>query len=182
MTIDLVVEDAAPAALAPFGRLVAAGLGAIRTSVYYGDAVELHDTPDFRSDADTRLSVARVHPRAPQVEYLERHFKHTQAFLPLNGAPYVVVMAPPGGDVQPDPAAVRAFRFRGDQGFLMHIGTWHEFPFALATPVELVVVLRNETNRDLDAVADGEAVGADLEKRNVARRFDARIRYTPPPG
>ena len=62
----------------------------------------------------------------------------------------------------------------------MHIGTWHEFPFALEAPADMVVVLRNETNRNLDAIEDGEAVGDDLEKRSVSRRFGVRLRVQAP--
>jgi ureidoglycolate lyase len=177
MPRTLVLEDATPETIAPYGALVGAGVGPGRGTAFYDDAVVLYDTPRFSSDADTCLSVARVHPRAGDVRFLERHFKHTQAFLPLNGAPYAVVVAPPtpAGDV-PELAAVRAFRFRGDRGFLMHVGTWHEFPFALGAPVDLVVVLRNETNRNLAAVANGEATGDDLQKRNVAQRFGDVLR------
>jgi ureidoglycolate lyase len=174
---DLTILDATPESVAPYGALVGAAIGASRRTNFYDDAVELYETPRFQSDADTCLSVARVRPRPGEVRFLERHFKHTQAFLPLNGAPYVVVVAPPtpASDV-PDLASVRAFRFRGDQGFMMHVGTWHEFPFAVDAPVDLVVVLRNETNRNLDAVENGEAVGEDLQKRNVARRFGDVLR------
>jgi ureidoglycolate lyase len=62
----------------------------------------------------------------------------------------------------------------------MHIGTWHEFPFALDAPADMVIVLRNETNRNLDAIEDGEAVGEDLEKRSIARRFGVTLRVQPP--
>jgi ureidoglycolate lyase len=177
MPRTLALEDATPEAIAPYGALVGAGLGASRGTAFYDDAVVLYDTPRFESDADTCLSVARVHRRPGEVRYLERHFKHTQAFLPLNGSPYVVVVAPPtpSADV-PQLAAIRAFRFRGDRGFMMHVGTWHEFPFAIDAPVDLVVVLRNETNRNLQAVASGEAVGEDLQKRNVVQRFGEVLR------
>ena len=60
----------------------------------------------------------------------------------------------------------------------MHVGTWHEFPFALESTADMVVVLRNETNRNLDAIADGEAVGEDLEKRNIGKRFGLRLTVT----
>ncbi len=109
---------------------------------------------------------------------MERHFKHTQAFLPLNRQPYCVVLAPPGDEALPDLTQLKALRFAGDCGFLMHLGTWHEFPFALDAAVDLVVVLRNETNRNLDAIADGEAIGEDLEKRHIGKRFGVRLRVT----
>ncbi|MCZ8132487.1 MAG: ureidoglycolate lyase [Steroidobacteraceae bacterium] len=179
MVRSLPLVDATPEAIAPYGALLAAGLGGSRRTRFYDDAVELHDTPAFQSDGDTCLSVATVRPRAPEVRWLERHFKHTQAFLPLNARPYVVVCAPPssGASGGPDLDAVRAFRFRAGHGFLMHVGTWHEFPFAIDVPVEMVVVLRNETNRDLDAFENGEALGADLEKRAVAQRWGATFRW-----
>lgn len=181
MNAELQIEDATPEAIAPFGALVGAGIGAGRATRFYDDAVELYETPRFESDADTCLTVARILPRRPEVKFIERHFKHTQAFLPLNRAPYVVVVAPPTPDADvPDPTKLRAFRFRGEHGFLMHVGTWHEFPFAVNEPVDMVVVLRNETNRNLDAVANGEAVGADLQKRNVAQRFGAAVRFAMP--
>lgn len=173
----LPLVEATPESIAPYGALVGAGVGGARRTRFYDDAVDLHETPAFHSDADTSLSVATVRPRAPEVRWLERHFKHTQAFLPLNAQPYVVVCAPPSTGAAPDLDAARAFRFRAGLGFLMHVGTWHEFPFALAAPVELVVVLRNETSRDLDAFENGEALGADLEKRSVVHRYGATLRY-----
>ncbi len=55
------------------------------------------------------------------------------------------------------------------------MGTWHEFPFALEVTADMVMVLRNETNRNLEAISDGEAVGEDLEKRNIAKRFGVSL-------
>lgn len=59
------------------------------------------------------------------VRWLERHFYHTQAFLPLGGKLFVVVFEPPSAGELPDPAAVcarashpdgRAPHQRGDAG------------------------------------------------------------------
>lgn len=177
MDLLLRLEAATADNVQPFGGLVAALPGRSRGTRFYGDAVALYDAPIFQSDADTCLSLARIEPRPHEVTWMERHFKHTQAFLPLNGQPWAAVLAPPGSGFLPDLAAARALRFEGNQGLVMHLGTWHEFPFAVGAPVELVVVLRNETNRDLERVEHGEAVGEDLEKRNVVERLGARIRW-----
>lgn len=180
---DLPLEDADAASIAPFGELLGVGRGRPSTRTrFYDDAVELVEKAPFRSDADTCLSIARVRPRPFEVTWMERHFKHTQVFLPLSREPYAVVLAPPTMAELPDLSQVRAFRFAGDCGLLMHVGTWHEFPFALRAPSDMVVILRNETNRNLDAIADGEAVGEDLEKRNVRRRFGVTLRFALPPG
>jgi len=170
--VQLDLEEATAENIAPFGELLAFGRGRpVTRTGFYDDAVELAEKPAFASDADTCLSLARVHPRPLQVIWMERHFKHTQVFLPLNAVPWCAVLAPPTKGDLPDLAQARAFRFAGDCGLLMHVGTWHEFPFALDATADMVVVLRNETNRNLDAVSDGEAVGEDLEKRHIAKRF-----------
>lgn len=174
---EIVLEDATPESVASFGELVAfeGGRPTSRTR-FYADAVELAASPAFSSDADTCLSIARVHPRPLEVVWMERHFKHTQVFLPLNAQPYCVVLAPPGEGNVPNLGKVRALRFEGDCGLLMHRGTWHEFPFALEATTDFVVVLRNETNRNLDAIEGGEAIGEDLEKRNIGKRLGIRLR------
>lgn len=177
--LELPLEDATPESVAAFGELVAFGRGRpVSRTRFYDDAVELAAAPAFSSDADTCLTVARIHPRPLEIIWMERHFKHTQAFLPLNNQQYCVVLAPPGQGDLPDLTKLRALRFPGDCGLLMHVGTWHEFPFALDATVDMVVVLRNETNRNLEAIADGEAVGEDLEKRNVGKRLGVRLRVT----
>lgn len=176
--LDLRLEEATAASIAPFGELLGVGHGRPTSRTrFYQDAVELVEKAPFVSDADTCLSIARVRPRPFEVTWMERHFKHTQVFLPLNHQPYAVVVAPPTAGSLPELDAARAFRFAGDCGFMMHLGTWHEFPFALQSPADMVVILRNETNRNLDAVADGEAVGGDLEKRNMQRRFGISLRF-----
>jgi ureidoglycolate lyase len=71
----------------------------------------------------------------------------------------------------PDLDAVEAFLFDGSAGFNMKIGTWHEFPFAIEDGTDVVVILRNETNRNLRDVEDGEAHGPDVDKKNLQRRF-----------
>lgn len=158
--------------VAPYGALLGVDRASPpRTSSFYGDKVELWSPGRFQSDADTCLSLARVHRRPPRVVWMERHFKHTQAFIPLGGAPFAVVVGARTDTPHPDPATVRALRFDGSAGFLMHVGTWHEFPFSLVDHADVVVVLRNETNRDLEVRENDEAIGGDLEKRNLQARL-----------
>jgi ureidoglycolate lyase len=164
----LPIESATPKSVAPFGTLVAPDAARpARTSVFYGDAVELWAQDRFVSDADTCLSVARVHPRPNEVVWMERHFKHTQTFVSLGGGPFVMVLGAPTPGSAPDPSDVRALFFDGQAGLMMHIGTWHEFPFAIDQATDLLVILRNETNRNLDVSKNDEVEGDDLEKRNM---------------
>ncbi len=176
LTIPLV--DASVADLSALGQVIGVPPGVLhRSTAFYGDAVKLWSPVDFISDADTTLSVARIEPRPNEIVYLERHFKHTQAFIPLGGKSFVAVMAPATAGGLPDPALIGAYLFRGDTGFLMRIGTWHEFPFALVPETDVIVILRNQTSRNLTEIEDGEAMGADLEKRNLQARLDLVLTF-----
>lgn len=166
------VKPATPEVVAPYGRILGPGSGVKPgSSGFYEGKVAISKPVQFQSDQDTCLSLAVVQPRPFEIQYLERHFKHTQAFIPLGGKPYVAVFgAPtPDGDL-PDLEKLEAFRFSGEDGFCMHIGTWHEFPFALEPDTHVVVVLRNETNRNLAAKQNNEAHGDDLDKKNILQR------------
>jgi len=173
----LTVEPATAQALAAFGRLVRVPEGAGRSTRFYEEAVEIWSVPGLVTDADASLSIARVHPRPNRVTWMERHFKHTQIFMPLNGAPFVMVLAPPNERNAPDLGAVKAFRFDGTAGMMLDVGTWHEFPFALERPADIAVFLRHETSRDLETIDNGEAVGGDLEKRHIATRLGAVVGF-----
>ena len=157
--------------ISPYGRLIRADEASGRHTKFYDDAVTVWDVPGMVTDEQSSIAMTRVSPRPMSVTWLERHFKHTQVFMPLNGAPFHIVMAPPGGDMVPDPDTVQALSFDGSAGLMLHIGTWHEFPFAIDRDVDIAVFLREETNANLDAFENGEAIGGDLEKRNIQTRL-----------
>jgi len=177
----LAVKLATAEALAPYGQLIS-GDRAVSGHIanFYQGAVRIHDPIPFTSDEDTCLSLTSVDPRPLEVAYLERHFKHTQTFLPLGGKPYVAVLGAPTDGEMPDMDRLEAFRFEGNSGLCMHIGTWHEFPFALEEDTQMVVILRNETTRNLSAenVKDDEARGGDLDKKNLLKRTGTILELT----
>ena len=173
----LTLEDAMPENFSAFGRLISPEGADARTTAFYGDTVEVRDLGGMVTDDQACLSIARVHPREPEVVWMERHFKHEQMFIPLGRGAFAMIVAPPCDSGVPQIDQVRAFRFSGPAPVLLHIGTWHEFPFALDRSVDLAVVLREETNANLDALEDGEAVGGDLEKRRIDRRCGVTLRY-----
>jgi ureidoglycolate lyase len=177
----LTLQSAEDIDLNPFGWCVGIGANtALTETAFYSGSVQLCKPGEFISDDDTTLSVARVQPRTNEVVWMERHFKHTQVFVPLGGNPYVVVLAPPNDKEVPDLDAAIAVQFPGHLGFMMRIGTWHEFPFAMQNPVDMIVVLRHETNRDLDQLANDEAEGEDLQKRNIKARLGVTLGFDLP--
>jgi ureidoglycolate lyase len=169
---ELVVEAANPDNIRPFGELFG-NLGkpeSVSTAFY--QEVQTY-RPAFVSDAETEVALCTLRRRPLRVKWMERHFKHTQVFIPLGGKPFIAVLAPPTFTDLPDIDQVRAFLFDGQAGLSMHIGTWHEFPFAIADDTLLVVILRKEATLGLlkENVVDGEGVSPDLDKKDIERRL-----------
>lgn len=166
------VKPATAEALAAYGQIIGSSSGvAFNASGFYDGKVRTCNPTEFKSDEDTTLSLAAIDRRPMEVRYMEQHFKHTQSFIPLSGKPFVAVMAPPNGKETPDLDDVEAFLFDGSAGFTMKLGTWHEFPFALTDGTEVIVILRNETSRNLEQIEGGEAHGPDVDKKDLQRRF-----------
>ena len=169
----LAVEPVTAEAIAPFGAIL--GRPATETrkeSAYYGPAIAVSRPVDFACEGQVDLSLATLRRRPGRVRYLERHFQHTQTFIPLGGKPFVVVLAPPTEGDMPNLAQARAFRIDGAQGLALHVGVWHEFPFPFEDDTDIVVVLSSRTTLDLTSKdpTTGEAIGPDLDKKDIAAR------------
>lgn len=178
--VTLRLEDATADALAPFGKIIGKAAGAPSVPVdFYKGAVKMSYPAKFACEHPVEITLASLDKRPGEVRYMERHFQHTQAFLPLGGKPFVAVMAPPTDGDLPDLGQVRAFRFDGSAGFVMHLGTWHEFPFAIEQDTDIVVILSSQTGYDLkakDAVTE-EAFGPDLDKKDIVARTGTVFRF-----
>ncbi|MBI3951627.1 MAG: ureidoglycolate lyase [Acidobacteria bacterium] len=169
----LKVKGATPEALEPYGQILGANPNVAPLPIdFYGGAVKVRRVVDFQSDEQTELTLTTVNRRPMEARWMERHFKHTQTFVPLSGRPFVVVMAPPNDKELPDLDKVEAFLFDGSAGFTMRIGTWHEFPFALVDETNIIVILRKEATQGLmkDNVIQDEASSPDLDKKDLLAR------------
>lgn len=82
------------------------------------------------------------------LDFLERHPLGSQAFMPLHGERFIVVVAPPGEAV--DPARVRAFVTDGRQGVNYRAGTWHAIHSVLDVEGEFLVVDRGGAGDNCD--------------------------------
>lgn len=101
------------------------------------------------------LSIFRSKPLTPLVlKIFERHPLGSQAFVPMQGRPYLVAVAPPG---EFDVAAVRVFRAGAGQGVNYAKGTWHHFLLALDAESDFLVVDREGPGENLDEIALAEA-------------------------
>jgi len=175
---EIPVEPATAESVAPFGQLLGVHDQVKPLPIgFYEGKVRVYAPVEFQSDEETQLTLASVDHRDMQVQYMERHFKHTQTFIPLEGKSFVVVLAPPSEKDMPDLDLMRALLFDGSCGFTMKIGTWHEFPFALVDHSNVIVILRRETTQNLmkDSVVEGEAHGPDLDKKNLVARTGVTV-------
>jgi ureidoglycolate lyase len=173
----LELETPTAEAIAPFGQLVGPDPRPEPSPSSFYDQKVTTWRPTFISDAETELAVCTLQRRPLAVRWMERHFKHTQVFLPLGGKPFLAVLAPPTDTDLPDLDQARAFLFDGQAGLAMHIGTWHEFPFALVDGTQIVVILRREATEGLkkENIVDGEGHSGDLDKKDIARRLGVTL-------
>jgi ureidoglycolate hydrolase len=114
-----VVVEARPltaAAYAPYGRLI----GPQREPL-------LQQEGSFTA----RLMTVRRVPAT--LSGINRHRDHSQTFVPLIGAPTVLIVAPPDVPAEGfDPERIVAFDNRDGYAFTFDPGTWHTEPRALA--------------------------------------------------
>jgi ureidoglycolate lyase len=144
---NLPVEQLTPEAFAPFGDVIAADAARTIYAINDGTSQRFHALARVDSEGGgTVLSIFRAQPRALPfaVRMLERHPRGSQAFVPLSGTRYLVVVAP-------DPSLPpRAFLARGDQGVNFRRGTWHHPLLALESESDFLVVDREGGDDNCD--------------------------------
>ena len=129
---------------APFGEVIETA-GAERRLINDGTTVRFHDLA--RVDVAAAggfplINVFRARPLALPltIRLLEHHPLGSQAFIPLDTAPFLIVVAPAG--VTPRPAQLRAFVTDGRQGVNYARGVWHHPVIAMTRETDFVVVDR----------------------------------------
>jgi ureidoglycolate lyase len=145
------IEPLTDEAFRPFGQVLGASE---RAPDYRGGGGSYGWRVDFQADGRPRVSVSVAPFQGLRFSRLEQHFHVTQTFVPLDGAPAVVAVAPPTDPADreaiPAPESIRAFRIDGTKGYLLGKGTWHSIDrFPLSPPSTLFVVLNErETAED----------------------------------
>ncbi|NMF99590.1 ureidoglycolate lyase [Aromatoleum toluolicum] len=156
----VVAEALTPEAFAPFGDVIAARDDVRRFAINGGNTMRYHDLAkiDPGPDGHAIVSIFRGEPRTLPfpVEMMERHPLGSQAFVPMSGRPYLVVVAPAG-----DPPAaedLRVFLARGDQGINYARGVWHHPLLALDAVCDFVVIDRAGNGHNCDEITLDEVV------------------------
>lgn len=146
------VEPLTATAFAAFGEVIAPENAARRIAINAGTAERFHDLAKIEPGPDgrTTVSIFRGQPRPMPfaVTMLERHPLGSQAFMPLSGRPYLVVVAPPGEQI--DPASLRFFRASAGQGVNFAPGVWHHPLLALGGQSDFLVIDRSGPGDNCD--------------------------------
>jgi ureidoglycolate lyase len=142
--LPLPVEPLSPAAFSAFGDVIQTE-GAETLTINEGTATRYNNLAriDVAHAAGTpRLSIFQANsgPRPPIIRMLERHPLGSQAFVPLAGADWLIVVA--DGKYQPTLSSMRCFRATVNQGVNFSRGTWHHPLLVLAPRQDFIVIDR----------------------------------------
>jgi ureidoglycolate lyase len=180
--VSVAVEPLTAAAFAPFG-VVLTPAGRQRLPINtYGDKLDLYREP-FASDQPIEWFIVQGQVRELKALFLERHAQITQAFIPLNGDPFITIVAPPDAPLVgglPALDQTRAFLVPGDAAIQLHRGTWHENPLPLRDGQVFLVTSHQALTRGHQATPDERlaALPLDLERRFYHEHgVDLRVEY-----
>lgn len=164
----------------------------------FGQVIEVKDrAPDFRGEKGTErwnvdfqggrplLGLIKTPYQGLAFTKLERHFRLSQTFIPLGGAPAVVAVAAPTSaddrEAIPHPEDIHAFLLDGSKGYVMAPGTWHSLDrFPLSPPdTRFVMITDRETADDLSAAYAGRGGWQLTQEVDFAARFGIRFEIDP---
>lgn len=144
----LPIEPLTADAFAPFGQVIEADHA--RSFLINGGRTRRYDAlalADCGADGTVALSIFRgtPWPSPIRIAMLERHPLGSQAFVPMERHPWLVVVAQSAA-----PTACRAFLARGDQGIQIARGVWHHPLLALQPAHDFMVVDRKGPGNNLE--------------------------------
>ena len=150
-------------AFAPYGDVIGPEQAAEVRHINYGNTTRYHDLArlDLTGQAGKPLvSIFRSKPlpRPIPIKVMERHPLSSQAFYPLQGRPYMVVVAAKDDF---DPKNLKAFLAGPTQGVNYHAGVWHHYSLALDEVSDFMVIDRGGTEKNCDEVFLEENVEID---------------------
>lgn len=136
---------------APFGDVISVQ-GSDHFLINDGSTERYHDLAkiELLNDGKPLINIFRATPLdyPLKVKLVERHPLGSQAFIPMNGGPYLVLVAPAGENVRPED--LEAFIATGDQGVNYHAGTWHHPVLAVNEVSDFIVVDRGGDGHNCD--------------------------------
>ena len=158
----LTAEPLTAEAFAPFGDVIQMA-GHVPRMINEGTCERFDDLAPVDVLANGGRPLISIFKAAPrplpfEVRVLERHPLSSQAFYPLNGMPFLVVVAEDGDAGAPRFERIRAFRAAGDQGVSYRRNTWHHALLAIGRTSHFLVVDRGGPEENCQEVVVDPAV------------------------
>ena len=151
-------------AFAPFGDVIEVNESAEQREINEGYTTRFHDLAKLSLSDDggqPAINIFRSKPlESPvNIRLMERHPLSSQAFMPLSGRPFLVVVAAPG---ELDPTSITAFLASPQQGVNYHAGTWHHYCLALESTSDFLVMDRIADDENCDEIQLKETLTLNL--------------------
>ena len=151
----LVASPLTREAFAPFGDVIEIQTAGDHFPINGGTTERFDDLGTavaLGEGARTAISMVRAQPfEFPHLlHFVERHPDGSQAFIPMSGRPYLVVVAPAGQ--APAARDLRVFLARADQGVNYVTGVWHHPLLALEGVSDFLVVDRAGPGHNCDEI------------------------------
>lgn len=148
----LMIEPLTKEAFAQFGDVIETD-GSDHFMINIGSTMRFHklatvETAEPEDKAIISIFRADAQDMPLTVRMLERHPLGSQAFIPLLGNPFLIVVAPVGD--APVSGLVRAFRSNGRQGVNYHRGVWHHPVLTIEKRDDFLVVDRSGSGNNCD--------------------------------
>jgi ureidoglycolate lyase len=140
----LEIEMLSAEAFAPFGDVIEARDSVKHFAINGGNTERFHDLMKIELDelGHAIVSIFRGLPRELpfEIKMMERHPLGSQSFMPLNGRPYLVAVAPAGESLSIKD--IRIFLAKSHQGVNYRRGVWHHPLLALGETSDFLVIDR----------------------------------------
>lgn len=168
-TITLTVEPLTKEAFTPFGDVIDKA-----ASDYFlinnGSTRRYHQLANVDVSENGGVPIISIFQATPlayplQIQMMERHPLGSQAFIPLLGHPYLLVVAEKGDGLKPQ--GLRAFLSNGKQGVNYHKGVWHHPVLALQPDDQFLIVDRAGEEHNCDEVHFDESTSVILSLDNL---------------
>jgi ureidoglycolate lyase len=144
MAEAMIIQPLTADGFAPFGDVVEFE-GRDSFPINDGMAERYHALADIELGGEQArgiisLVASRQFDMPRRVDHLEHHPLGSQAFLPLDASPFIVVFCPPA--TQPDLEKLQAFVTNGKQGINYRRGTWHHVLLTPCAPMRFICIDR----------------------------------------
>ena len=148
----LTLEPLTKEAFAPFGDVIETD-GSDHFMINNGSTQRFHRLAEVQTATpDDKAIISIFRAQALQmpltISMLERHPLGSQAFVPLLGNAFLIVVAPLGDE--PDPTQTRAFIANGRQGINYRRGVWHHPVLTLEQQDDFLVIDRSGEGNNCD--------------------------------